>query len=214
MTRVTGIVPAKRRSGWVEIRLDGASGILLPDEEAGRLALAEGDRVDADRLERIRAAAARAEAIRGALRYLAMRPRSRREVEQRLERKGADPVAIEAALARCEALGHLDDRAFAAAYARHRIRLRPCGASRLTADLRSRGVTEAEARAGIRDAMRDEDVSEEVLLEREASRQARRLARLEPEVARRRLYGALMRRGFPALLVRRWVEAWEAGGGE
>lgn len=212
MTRVTGIVPAKRRTGWVEIRLDGASRILLPDEEAGRLALAVGDRVDPGRLEGVRAAAATAEAIRGALRYLATRPRSRREVELRLEKKGLGPAAIEAAIERCDALGYIDDRAFAAAYARDRIRLRPCGERRLLADLASRGVGEADAAAGIRTAFRDEDVSEEDLLEREASRQVRRLGRLEPEVAGRRLYRALMRRGFPALMVRRWMDRREAAG--
>lgn len=210
MTRITGIVPAKRRSGWVEIRLDGASRILLPEEDAGRLGLAVGDRVDRDRLDRVRAAAAAAEAIRGALRYLSTRPRSRREVELRLERKGLDPTSISAAIERCETLGYLDDREFAAAYARDRIRLRPCGEARLMADLRARGVRETDAAAGIRTAFRDEDVSEEDLLEREASRQVRRLSRLEPGVARRRLYAALMRRGFPALMVRRWMDRREA----
>lgn len=212
MTEITGIVPAKRRSGWVEIRLDGASRILLPDDEIPRLSLAVGDDIDPDRLARVRAAAARAEAIRGALRYLSARPRSRREVELRLERKGVGAPAIADAIARCEALGTLDDREFAAAYARDRIRLRPCGETRLLADLRSRGVSEADAAAGIRSAFRDEGVSEADLLEREGARQARRLRRLEPEVARRRLYGALMRRGFPALLVRRWMDRWEADG--
>ena len=210
MTRITGIVPAKRRSGWVEIRLDGASRILLPDDEAGRLGLVAGDLVDPDRLARVRTAAARAEAIRGALGYLSTRPRSRWEVERRLRKKGVDAAAIAAAIERCEALGYLDDREFASAYARDRIRLRPCGEARLMANLQARGVSEGDAAAGIRTAFRDEDVSEEDLLEREASRQARRLARVEPETARRRLYAALMRRGFPASMVHRWLERRDA----
>lgn len=214
VTRITGIVPAKRRSGWVEIRLDGASPILLPDEDAARLALAAGDRIDPDRLERVRDAAARAGAIRRALRYLSTRPRSRREVELRLERIGVDAVVIAAAIERCEALGVLDDREFAAAYVRDRIRLRPCGEARLMADLRVRGVSGADAAAGVRTAFRDEGVREEDLLAREASRQTRRLSRLEPEVARRRLYAALMRRGFPASMVHRWMDGRGAASAE
>ncbi len=210
MTRITGIVPAKRRSGWVEIRLDGASGILLPHGEARSLALAVGDRIDPDRLETIRVAAARAEAIRIALRYLSYRPRSRREVELHLASRGVDPVIVEWALGRCEGLGTVDDIEFAAAFTRDRTRLRPCGESRLKADLLSRGVARADASEGIRRGLREEGVAEADLLEREGARQARRLRHLDVEVARRRLHAALMRRGFPPHMVHRWMEAWEA----
>jgi len=209
---ITGIKTAKRRSGWMEIWLDGASSLLLPQDKVLSLGLATGDQVSTTDLERIESAARRAEAMRIALRYLSVRPRSRRELAIQLRRKGLDDVTIQPTLERCDELGFLDDRAFAAAFARDRIRLRPCGVRRMKDDLRSKGVSEADAIAGIAQGMKDEGVREHELLERVAERRAAGLRSLEPEVATRRLFAFLSRRGFPPGDIRRWIETeWETG---
>ena len=164
MPKITGIQTAKRRTGWVEIQLDGASSLLLPEDQVLSLGLAAGDRVSAVDLERIEHAAGRAEAMRIALRYLSVRPRARRELVIQLRRKGLDDIAIQPTIERCDELGYLDDRAFAAAFARDRIRLRPCGVRRMRDDLRSKGVSEEDALAGIAQGLEDEGVSEDELL--------------------------------------------------
>lgn len=210
MPTITGIETAKRRSGWMEIQLDGASLLLLPHDQVLSLGLVAGDYMSPVDLERLERTAWGAEAMRIALRYLSVRPRSRRELTTRLRRKGLAAAAVQLTLERCDALGYLDDRAFAAAFARDRVRLRPCGLRRMKDDLRSRGVAEADAVAGIAEAMAEEDVSEHELLERVAERRMGALKQLEPEVARRRLFAFLSRRGFPPADVRRWIEAkWE-----
>jgi len=207
MQSVTGIGPAKRRSGWVEIQLDGVSCVILPEEEVSRRGLAVGIEIDQADLAALQDAAAQAEASRIALRYLAVRPRSRREVESRLGREHLQSEAIERTLRRLVDLGYLNDRTFAAAFARDRIRLRPCGARRMRADLFSKGVASQDAEAGIQDAMAEEDVTEDDLLERVAGARALRLARLDPVVARRRLFGFLERRGFASSSIRAWIES-------
>lgn len=121
---------------------------------------------------------------------------------------------MEAALERCAELGYLDDRAFAAAYARDRIRLRPRAPALMEAELRRKGVSSEDARRGIARAMEDEDTSEEALLRRAARRRWRVLRGREPEVARPKLLGYLARRGFRAAAAREVVETLlaEAGG--
>ncbi|MDX1579077.1 MAG: regulatory protein RecX [Gemmatimonadota bacterium] len=216
MPFITTIRSAKRRSGWIEIQLDGASRIVLPGDEATRLGLVEGQELEADEVERVRRRAELAEARRIALRYLSVRPRSRREVELRLRRAGIGTDAIASTATRMRELGYLDDRAFAAAFVRDRIRLKPSGARRLRSDLRARGVSAEDAELGIREAMAELRTAEEDLLERAAAKRARRLDRLEPERARRRLFAFLTRRGFEAADARRWIDRrWpppEAGG--
>lgn len=174
-----------------------------------RLGLAPGDVVDVGRLRVLRDEALVSEATHIALRYLSVRPRSRRELEIRLQRKSIAAEFVDAALARCEELGHVDDRAFAAALARDRIRLRPCGVFRLRAELRRRGVSEADAEAGIGQAFRDERVTEEELLARAAAGRAERLRRLAAPVADRRLFAFLRRRGFASGDIRAWMAARE-----
>jgi regulatory protein len=196
----------KRRSGWAEVQLDGALAYRLPYGDVGALGLAVGDRLSEADLDALNRVAGTAEAIRIALRYLSVRPRSRRELELQLLGKGIDDNRVGAVLERCDELGYLDDRAFAAALARDRIRLRPCGVRSLEADLRSRGVSPDDASAGIRAAMEEEGVSEAELLERAAARRAASLAGLAPDIAARRLFAFLRRRGFAAADAREWIE--------
>lgn len=190
----------------MKIELDDALSLMLPQDRVLDLGLARGDVIEDGRLRELESTAERAEAIRIALRYLSVRPRSRKELALHLQKKKVAGPAGEEALRRCDELGYLDDAMFAAAFARDRIRLRPCGVRRLMMDLRSKGVSEGDAALGIRQAMEDERVDESELLDRAARKRARSLARLEPEVARRRLFAFLTRRGFPGQAVRGWLE--------
>ncbi|MDX1395827.1 MAG: regulatory protein RecX [Gemmatimonadota bacterium] len=207
MPKITGIETAKRRSGWVEIQLDGASSFLLPQDTLLALGLSGGDVLEDAEVRRLESEAERAEAMRIALRYLSVRPRSRRELADRLREKGVGGAAGDHVLRRCEELGYLDDVAFAAAYARDRIRLRPCGRRRLMSDLRRNGVSETDATRGIAAAMDEERVDEPMLLDRVARARVSRLSGVAPEVAGRRLFAFLARRGFDASGIRAWIDA-------
>ncbi len=176
-----------------------------------RLRLDVGLRLRSAELEAVQAAGGRAEAMFVGLRYLSVRPRSRRETERRLRRDRIDRAAIQHALERLAALGYLDDAQFAASFARDRIRLRPCGTRRMQSDLLARGVSREDADRGIREAMAEEGATEEALLERVATARARRLTGADPSKARRRLFDYLARRGFAASRIRAWIEVnWQA----
>jgi regulatory protein len=75
-----------------------------------------------------------------AARYLATRPRTRREVELRLRRTGASDEVVEATLGRLEALGYVDDAAFVRWWGEQRDRHSPRGRRMVEAELRQRGV--------------------------------------------------------------------------
>ncbi|WP_419161259.1 regulatory protein RecX [Candidatus Palauibacter sp.] len=188
--------------------MDGVPLCLLPDQDVHHLRIEVGVELREVEVDAVRASAARAEAMRVGLRYLSVRPRSRREVERRLRRDRIDGEAIEQTLERLEALGYLDDEEFAAAFSRDRIRLRPCGARRMRSDLLSRGVAPEDAESGILAAMAEEGVTEDELLECVAAARASRLKGADPVASRRRLFGYLARRGFAAVSIRAWIEAY------
>jgi len=85
--------------------LDGVFLCRLPDEEVHRLRLDVGLRLGSAELEAVQAAGGRAEAMSVGLRYLSVRPRSRREVERGMRRDRIDPAASQHALERLAALG-------------------------------------------------------------------------------------------------------------
>ena len=79
-------------------------------------------------------------------------------------------------------------------------------------ELLGKGVSRADAGAGIEEALRDEDVTEADLLERAARKRAARLRASDPERAARRLMSYLVRRGFPPDRARAWIDEWTDAG--
>lgn len=147
-----------------------------------------------------------------ALELLSFRARSESELERRLRRAGHGPSAAESALRRCRELGYLDDRAFALAHVRDRLRLRPKGRRALRSELYRKGVDGDLADAAIDEAFAESGLDETDLARRLAGKRVKALVSLETEAARRRLTGYLVRRGFPPPVVRAVVaEALPAG---
>ena len=75
-----------------------------------------------------------------ALGLLAVRPRSRRELQTRLLRAGFEPHEVEDELGRLEAVGLVDDERFAEEFADHALGRRLEGRRSVAASLASKGV--------------------------------------------------------------------------
>ena len=139
-----------------------------------------------------------------ALRHLARRDHSEQELRGRLAEAGYDPESVEAALRRLKTEHLLDDSRFAAAFARSRLAGRGLGSLRIGAELRRRGVGREPIEAGLSQALADmpqREVVDEVI-----RRLARQSQRQPPERRLRRIWSALLRRGFPAALARERLE--------
>ncbi len=79
-------------------------------------------------------------AYNAALHFLAARPRSIREIHDRLRQKGYPADHIEAAIARLEHLGLADDQAFARFWVENRQACRPRSQRALQSELMQKGV--------------------------------------------------------------------------
>ncbi len=131
-----------------------------------------------------------------AYRYLAIRPRSRAEVEKRLRERDFAPDIVSAVVDHLLRLGYLNDEEFARQWASSRMRSRGFGRRRIEQELRQRGVERETVAAALEGLF--EERSEIDLARREAEKKLRTLARFLPEVRRRRLAGFLERKGFPS----------------
>lgn len=205
---VTRIARQKKDPQRVSVYIDGMfafgvhQDVLLEHElrKGAQLSVeAQRDLVLAD--ERIRARTR-------AFDLIAYRSRSSHELTQRLRRDGFEESAIEAALARVRELGYIDDRAFAREFASSRLASKGFGPHRIARELRARGIDGRIVDDVIAELFADDDTE---LNEAQAFAR-KRMPRLERETEtmkkRKKLYDALMRRGYSADVVRRVLDEY------
>jgi regulatory protein len=127
-----------------------------------------------------------------ALGLLAVRQRSRRELERRLVQAGFDRDEVSTELVRLEGVGLIDDEAFARAVVESRMGNRGESRRAVAGKLAQAGVASDVAVVALDGAADDEQERADRLAEARAPK----LGALEPQAAFQRLYGFLARRGY------------------
>src|SRR5581483_3123635 len=133
-----------------------------------------------------------------AFRFIGYMPRSRAEVERRLARADFAPEVVAKVVAECEAVGWIDDEAFARRWVEDRADRKKFGAARLAAELRRKGIDKESVTEALSAA------SEEAELERARAAARSRwradvvagLAAEARDAEKRKLVNFLQRRGF------------------
>lgn len=202
----------------MRVAFDDGSALEIALELVERAGLGAGDPVDCALAARLADEDMIWRARETALDLLTHRPRSRAEVRRRLRGDGFPAAVAEACLASLVAAGLLDDRAFADAFVRDRLRLKPKGSARLRHELRTRGVDDAVAEEAVRAGLESVQATDVTLAAAIALRwlagggARERTALASPrfgedrEAALRRLIAYLKRRGFGGEAIRRALE--------
>ncbi|MDI6739391.1 MAG: regulatory protein RecX [Candidatus Edwardsbacteria bacterium] len=140
-----------------------------------------------------------------ARRCLAIKPRSARELKDKLLRKGFAPDQIAPVIDDLLSLGLLDDAKYAKLWVEGRISNKPMGAARLRAELAAKGVDREIIDAVL--AQYKPEINEVDAALDLAQRKIRLLKGLDPITARRRLAGFLARRGYSPAVVSGTIKA-------
>ena len=210
---VTAVRALASDPAWVSVLVDGKRAARLRAEDAVALGVRVGQAWTAELAGAAGQAGARGAALRAGLRLVGSRQRTRRDVLDRLVRKGHSREAATAAVERLAGQGLIDDAAAGAAAAESMLARRPAGARAIEAKLRRIGLEGERARAMAREAVsgRDEVGDAEAV----ARDHARKLpAGLEAAAKRRRIMGRLARRGFGTEACIAAVERVLGGAGE
>jgi regulatory protein len=150
-----------------------------------------------------------------ALQYLATRPRTAHEVQQKLRQRGVVDEVVAQVMERLHARGALNDAAYAHAYLTTRLATRGHGPQRLRHDLRRRGIHREDIEEALQQGLTAEDV-----LAAARTLAAKRWPRLadvvDPAKRRKKLADFLHRHGFPFETVQQVVTELARGavGGE
>ncbi|MFI5378715.1 MAG: regulatory protein RecX [Tepidisphaerales bacterium] len=194
MPTVTRLVPQQRNPRRLNIHLDGRFAFVCTTNVAAKFALSEGAVLSDEQLAAIQRGHIRQMCLDDALRILERRLHSRAELERKLSRKKHAPELIQTVLEELRRLGYVDDRRFSQTKASSAAEHRKHGRGRAYRDLLKAGVEGETARRAVEDVYEQTD---SLAIARElALKKAPYLRRLDPLVARRRLAGMLLRRGF------------------
>lgn len=196
--RITKIENQKRRPGRKNIFVDGEFLAGVSAETLVRLALRAGDEIGPEQIRALQQTEELLGARNRALRFLATRPRTTREVRDKLREREFGDLEIDRVIADLTAAGLLDDRAFARMYIRNTLTVRPAGHLLIKRKLLLLGIDKQMA----------EDILEEVLQTEPEEDAALNVARKfiqnshlrrpneDAQHVRHRLTGFLSRRGY------------------
>jgi len=175
--RITALEKQRRRPGRVSVFVDGSFAVGLSAEAARELGLEVGRDLGEDELRALALAHEADRAYERATRYLRARPRSRAEIERRLERYGYGDDVIRHVLARLRERGR--------------------------AELGAKGVSREDVEAALEDNLGETE--EELARRALAPRLTAMRAKAEGK-GRAAALSFLARRGFDAALARRLAQ--------
>lgn len=202
---VSAIEPQERRGGRrSNVYLDGRYAFSLTTELAVQ-ELHVGDAISADRYSALVLKDQQARAYDAALHFLGSRPRSEREIRDRLARHDFDVQVVDRVIERLRRIQLVDDAAFAAYWVEQRATHRPRGARLLKQELRQKGVSQDV----VAEALPADDDDEGAY--RAAQRKASSLRALDERPFKQRLGAFLQRRGYNyemirGVVARLWLE--------
>ncbi len=201
--RIERIEASRRVKGRVLVFLEDGACLKVTEQELLDFGLRSGDELDGETLERLKDAAGASNVKTAAADLIGRRAMSRRELEKKLREKGAGEADARYAAEWLEAIGAIDDGAYAAALVRHYGGM-GYGPARVREKLCEKGVPRELWEEALEELPEDGGRIDAFLA-------SRLRGRTPDEKEKRRLTYALLRRGFP------WGEvkaAWQRLGAE
>jgi regulatory protein len=185
---ITALEVQKRNKERVNVYLDGEYAFSLTLIEAAHLH--KGQTLDETEVEALRDQDAVIKAVDQSARFLAYRPRSVSEVRRNLSNKQIPDDVIDIAISRLEAMGYLDDQAFARYWLENRTMFKPRGVKALRYELRQKGVSDSVINSVL------EDLDEQEAAIQAARNKASRYSGMTRREFQNKLGSFLQRRGF------------------
>lgn len=212
--KITSIESQKNRPARRNIFADGRFAVGVSAETLLAFGLRTGDEITPERIRLLERAEEMLGAKTAALRLLAVRPRSEREIRDRLREKEFGDEEIGKTIEDLKGSGLLDDHAFARSFIRNALAIRPAGRIGLMRKLLALGVAKEIAAGALEEILTDAD--QEADATSAAAGYLRRYTGLRgpdnPVKLRARLTAFLLRRGYPWAIVGPVVKKAVAGG--
>lgn len=204
---ITDIQLQEKRKDRFSIFLDGEFAFGIHQDVLLKSGIAKGDVLPEARIQSILQLEGERAAKEKAYRLLAARPRSQKELTDRLKQAGFEQAAIDWVMHDLIRLKLVSDAEFAIMFAKNRMITKPCGRFLLQQELRQKGISEPDIQRAI-DTVYSE-TSEESVARQAAAKNKKKQIRLDEEKAQKRVSDFLLRRGFSWEIVKDVIEHWD-----
>lgn len=206
--RITGIEKQKKRADRRNIYADDTFLAGVSTETLARLALRVGDEIGPDQVKILQQMEEQHGARRVALRFLATRPRTEKEIRSKLESREFGEEEIRKTLADLAAANLIDDLEFTRAYLRDARTVRPAGAIQIKRKLLLLGVAKETIEQALREHLPPEaELAAARTLAEKFLRRSRSAGIPEPPEKRRaRLAALLGRKGYSWDIIQRTLK--------
>lgn len=191
MQTITALQYQKKNAERVNVYLDGEFAFGLNALDAATLR--QGQQLSDDDIAALKAKDSVVKAVNKGIDLLSYRPRSTQEIRQALADKDISALVIDDAIDQLQALGYLDDRAFARFWVENRTSFKPRGAHALRYELRQKGVSDTVIETVITET---EAFDEDDAAYRAAQGRIRRLTGRTQHEFKQKMASFLQRRGF------------------
>lgn len=205
--RIERIEASKHKRGRVLVFLADGACLKITEQELLDFRMRSGDELDDDSLERLKAAAGVSNVRASAADLIGKRAMSRRDLERKLQDRGASAADARYAAEWLEAIGALDDAQYAASLVRHYGSM-GYGPARVREKLYEKGVPRELWENALEELPEPEDQIDRFL-------EGKLRGRTPDKKEKKRLTDALLRRGYSwpqvkAAWLRRGAECFEA----
>ncbi len=187
--RVERVEASKHKKGRVLVFLGDGACLKITEQELLDFGLRSGDELDEETLKRLKEAAGVSNTRAAAADLIGKRAMSRRDLERKLQEKGASETEARYAAEWLEAIGALNDVEYAAALVRHYSGM-GYGPARVREKLYEKGVPRELWEDALEELPADGGQVDAFL-------RSKLRGRTPDEKEKRRLTNALLRRGFP-----------------
>ena len=197
---ITRIQKRRRERNRYEISLDDMPSFQVSETILVKAGLHIGKTIDQETLDGLLLADSRERANQLAINFISYRPRSSKEVIDRLTRKGFEAEIAHDVVERLRELKLLNDLEFARMFVRDKLRGKPMGRALLKRKLLEKGISFQASERVVKEYVTDESEHEaaRALATRKFRMSRTRFSKLEPAACQKKLADYLLNRGFSA----------------
>jgi regulatory protein len=195
---ITKILKVRRERNKYEVFIDDKPGLRVSESTLAKSGLYTGKALDEKVIEQIVQADARERAYQVAVNFISYRPRSSKEILDKLARKDfSHELALEV-VDKLKELNLLDDLQFARMFVRDKLRGKPMGRAMLRRKLLEKGIAFQLSEGVLKEYVTEENEREaaRTLVERKMKMNRSRFSALDPLAKQKRLIDYLLSRGF------------------
>jgi len=206
MPQISAIEPQKRKHDRFNIFLDGEFAFGLDAAALVRNEIRVGKELDKEEVEKLVLENEVGKMMNKVWRFLAVRPRSRKEIEDYLKKKEAGPSVSQVIFEKLERYGAINDFEFAKEWVESRNRIRPRGSFLLRIELGQKGIDKEIITA----VLEKNEGHQFGLAQKAAEKKLKALKNLEYRPFFQKMSSYLLRRGFDFGTTKRVVDSlWE-----